>query len=666
VSRLRRLLRPRSIAVVGGRPAERVVRECRRLGFSGPIWPVHPSRDELGGERCVRDLDDLPEAPDAVFVGVNRHATIDVVRRLAAMDAGGALCYASGYAESGEHDLQRELVDAAGEMAILGPNCYGLINALDGVALWPDEHGCAPVERGVGIVSQSGNVGLNLTLQTRGLPVAALVTVGNQASLGTEDVLEEFLDDGRISAVGLFVEALRDPVRFAGLARRAHASGVPIVVLPTGRSDAGAAIAASHTASLAGNREAYAALYARCGVGVVDTPAELLESLALLDAGGPLTGSRIVSLSCSGGEASLVADIAETRGLRFDAFPDAQRERIAATLTELVSIANPFDYHTFMWGDREAMHRTFSATLDGPQDATMLVLDAPVGEGSDASTWAAAAAALADAAATTGRRAVVVATLVECVPDEVRRAARGLPVLHGLAEGLAALAVAGQIGATRPSDTDPAVVMSPVRVNTLDEAVAKDRLAAVGVPVPRRIAADRRDLPTAAAHLCGPLAVKALGVAHKTDSGGVVLGVRGDDDLARAAASMPTDRLLVEEMVAGAVAEVLVTLRRAAPVGWTLTLGAGGTLTELWRDTVTLICPVSRADVDAALARLRTAPLLHGYRGRPRADVESLLDLVMSLQSLVGTSVVEVELNPVIVTTSGAVAVDALWIEEER
>ena len=665
---LARLLNPRSVAVIGGAPAAAVVRQCQKLGYTGEIWPVHPKKSDMHGVACFPTLADLPGVPDAAFVAVNRHLTIEAVAQLRALGAGGAVCYASGFAESGDVDLQVALLEAAGDMSILGPNCYGYVNALDGVALWPDEHGCTRVERGVGIISQSGNVGLNLTLQQRGLNMAYMVTVGNQAGGGVEDVLESFVADHRVTAIGMFIEAIREPQRFADIAIAAVRAGKRIVALQTGKSEAGALIAASHTASLAGNRTAYAALFARCGVATVETPTELVETLKLLDHGGPLAGYRMASLSCSGGEASLVADLSETTSLTFSPFPDDQRSRIEATLTELVSVANPFDYHTFMWGDRAAMGATFGETMDGPHDATMLVLDAPPGGDQDPSTWITAAEAFADAADRTRRRGVVVATMPECLSPEVRSSisARGIAPLQGLREALVALDRCAWLAAHAPQPR-PAAVTAPAASVLVDEQRAKERLGSLGVRVPRGERASRADVLAVASRVGYPVTLKGLGLAHKSEAGAVALGLRDATALEVALAAMPESltEFLVEETVTGIVAEVLVTVRRAAPLGWLITIGAGGVLTELWRDTQSLLAPTTTDEIRSAIERLRISAILAGYRGKPAGDVDALVAFVDHLQRVVvGTNAVEVELNPVLVTTSGAIAVDALLIEE--
>ena len=666
---LSRLLNPRSIAVIGGSPAARVVEQCQKLGYTGKIWPVHPTKKEMHGVACFPSLADLPGVPDAAFVAVNRHLTLDAISQLSAMGAGGAVCYASGFAESGDVELQAELVRRAGELPILGPNCYGYINTLDGIALWPDEHGCLPVQHGVGIISQSGNVGINLTMQQRGLNMAYMVTVGNQAGGGVEDALQSFIDDNRVTAIGMFIEAVREPIRFAELAQLAYKKGKRIVALQTGKSEAGALIAASHTASLAGNRQAYAALFERCAVATVETPTELIETLKMLDNGGVLSGYRLASLSCSGGEASLIADMSEFTNLKFEPFPAEQTARIEATLTELVHVANPFDYHTFMWGDKPAMTATFSETMRGEHDATLLLLDAPPREDQDSSSWLVAAEAFAAAAQATGRRAGCVATMSENFSESMRNSimSLGLNAAQGLRETLVALDRAAWLGTHSPMAL-PAPVDAPGETALVDEANSKTLLASWGVPVPQGARCTRDSVVSESQRIGFPITLKGLGLAHKSEAGAVAVGLRDADQLTAALNAMPSDiaEFLVEQTVTGIVAEVLVSIRRSAPLGWLITVGAGGVLTELWKDTQCLLAPATAPDLHGALQKLRIAPILNGYRGKPAANIDSLVSAILTLQhNVVGSALAEVELNPVLVTTTSSVAVDALIIEEK-
>jgi acyl-CoA synthetase (NDP forming) len=662
---LQRVLAPTSIAVVGGAAAERVVRQNLKLGFPGALWPIHPTRREIAGVPCLPSIDALPAVPDAAFVGVNRNATIDAVRDFAALGAGGAVCYGSGFAESGDAAMQQRLLEAAGDMPFFGPNCYGFVNTFDRVALWPDEHGCGRFERGAAFVSQSGNVACNLTFQRRSVRMGTMITVGNQARLGVEDCIDACLDDQRITTIGLFIEAVRDATRFAEVAERAHRQRVPIVALQTGRSAAGAQIATTHTGSMSGRAAAYDALFARCGVVTVATPSELLETVKVLDRWG-WTGPRTVSLSCSGGEASLVADRAEGSPLQFDDFTPAHTEAVASTLPELVTVSNPLDYHTFIWGDRAAMAATFTAVMDGPQDTTVLVLDAPTAPGLDPRDWHAAADAFADAAAATGGRAAVLATLAEGLDDvlQQRLVGRGVVPLLGLVEGLRALAAA----AVPPTNNAYRHVPAPPPVPTvvIDEADAKQRLRAMGVAVPDGSVVDANGVAAAAADIGFPVTLKALGLAHKSEHGAVAVGLGDQDAVASALRTMPpTARYLVESTVTDVVAELVVAVRADHPIGWLVTVGYGGVATEVWADMVHVLAPVSVDEVVAAVQRLRCAPLLRGYRGRPPADIAAFAELVVTVvNGVVSSGAREVELNPVLVGHHGAVAVDALWLHE--
>ena len=679
MGRLGRLLSPRSLAVVGGRPAELALEQCRRLGFDGDLWPVHPTRALLDGIPCLPTLDDLPGVPDAALVAVNRYATVEVVGRLAAMGAGAAVCYASGFAEAGDDGraLQQDLLAAADGMPVVGPNCYGTVSATVGAALWPDQQGLSRVERGVALVTQSGNIGLNLTLQTRPLSISHLLTLGNQADVGIEECLEDLLGDPAVSAVGLHVEALHDVARFEEACRRASAAGVPIVALKTGSSPRAAEIAASHTSSLVGTDAAYGALFDRLGVRRVRSLGELLDTLLVLDRVGGLPGNRIVSLSCSGGEASIVADRCAGLDLDLPPFSDSQVERIRAALgggeaTDLVSVSNPFDYHTFIWGDRDRLTGTFTSALDGPVDAALLILDFP-GAGLDDATWWPTLEAFAEACASTGTPGVVAASLAENLPVVVEEAATdaGLVAVRGIEAALVVLEAAAQWGARpdHPPLLPPGRPPGPTRRMMGDEA--RRLLEAAGVPVPRWEVVSVDGAGEAADRLGYPVVVKAAGLAHKTEADAVALDLNDagavDEVARRIAGASAAEMVIVERQVGDAVVELLVSVRREDPVGWLLTIGAGGTLVEILEDTCSLLLPVTAEDVRSALQGLSVWPLLAGYRGRPGADVEAVVDAVLGVvqMAVAPDRLVEVECNPLIAGAEGATVVDVLVEHED-
>ena len=679
--RLERLLRPRHVAVIGGRAAEGVITQCDRLGFAGEIWPVNPRRETLGGRTCFASVEALPAAPDAAFVGVERRTSVEIVAALAARGAGGAVCYASGFREAaGELEdgpqLQAALLEAAGAMPLLGPNCYGLINYLEAVALWPDEQGGTrldPEARGVAIVTQSSNIAITLTMQRRGLPLAHVVTAGNQAQTGVSEIASALLEDPRVTALGLHIEGFDDVAAFQAMAAEARRRAVPVVTLKVGRSAPARAAAATHTASLAGSDAAAAALFRRLGIARVETLPGFLEALKLLHVHGPLPGFDIASMSCSGGEAALMADATLGSRLSFRSLSPAAKAGIEAVLGPRVTVANPLDYHTYVWGDEAAMAAAFAALLADGFDLSLLLIDLPRGDRCDDGGWQPTLRAFEAALARSGGRGALLATLPETLPEALAQALvqKGIAPLQGIAEALAAAEAAATIGAAWAAPAPPRPLAAPEDAGparSLDEAEAKACLAASGIAVPAGREVAGADEAVAAAETLGfPVAVKALGLDHKTEAGALRLGLDTAAAVRGAAEALrPLGRgLLVERMVEGGVVEMLLGLQHEPRLGFLLTLGAGGVLAEVLRDTRSLLLPAGEEEVRAALAGLGIAPLLTGYRGGPKADVEALVAMVQALGRFAEARAAELEgldLNPVIVRAEGrgAVAADAL------
>jgi len=674
--RLARLLQPHSIAVFGGRFAEAVVEQCTLMGFAGQVWPVHPTRAAIGGYPCHRSVENLPAAPDAAFVAVNRHQTVDIVERLARRGAGGAVAYASGFGETSAEgaELQRKLVDAAGAMRLIGPNCYGFINFLDGVPLWPDSHGGQRVERGVAILTQSSNIALNLTMNRRGLPLAYLCTLGNQAATGLSALADGILDDDRVTAIGLHIEGIDDPDAFAALADKAKYCGVPIIALKTGRSEIGARLALGHTASIAGSDAVTMVLFRRLGIGQVTSLPALLECLKLLHAGGPLEGSRLVSLSCSGGEAALISDAATARGVTFPAFSEPERARIENTVSDMVRIDNPFDYHTFDWGDGPRLEATFTAAASADVDLAALVLDMPRTDRCDATTWQTTLDSFRRAAASAGRRAAVIASLAEGLPEDTAAALLrdGIAPLAGVDDALEAIDAAAFVGQAKPRSAPwPRPPAPPSRtIETVDESAAKARFAQYGLCVPDgTLCHDAEAAVAAAAGLGGPVVLKAVSkdLHHKTERNAVRLGLRDPAAIDRAAADLLDfgDSVLVERQIEDGVAELILGVGRDPAVGLYLLIGIGGILAELHADKALVLFPLDPSDVETALRSLKAAAVLFGHRNRPAGDVEAVIDAVMAVQRFVEDhrdTLLELEINPLIVRPAGlgAVAVDGL------
>ncbi len=679
--RLARLLRPRSLAIVGGKAAEEAVRQCVALGFVGPIWPVNPKRAAMGGLPCFADLAALPETPDAVFIAAPAPATIALAGTLAG--TGGAICYAADFAESGEEGRERqaELLAAAKGVPLIGPNCYGMLNLFDRVALWPDQHGCLPIDsgKGVAIVSQSGNLALNLTMQARGLPIGYVISVGNCADVTPADLIEALIADERVSAIGLHLEGLGSVARFSQACLAARAAGVPLVALKTGASVKGAALTMSHTSSLAGADALCDALFARYGVARAHDPATFLETLKLLHVAGPLRGRRITSASCSGGEASLTADLAEAAGLETPDFPAATQAALVEVLGPRVHVANPLDYHTYIWGDLAAQTACFAAMLGAGFEASLLILDFPRADRCTAADWDVTLTAFRAASrahpAPPGTARIVASSLAETMPEPIAAAliAEGILPAAGLAEALRAIAAAALIGeaSARPAPFSLTEQAPPIagEPKVWDEVHSKAALGAVGVPVPRGRVLNRAELadPDTTMPAPFPLVLKAVGtdLAHKTEVGGVALGLTSREALQAAADGMASlsNQFLVEEMVGGAVAELIVGVGRDPQFGLFLTLGAGGIFVELLRQTAQVLLPASRADIETALAGLPLHKLLAGYRGKPGCDCPALVDAIARIAAWAmdhADRLEEMDVNPLLALPTGAVAVDAL------
>ncbi len=662
---LTRLLRPRSIAVVGGGAwAEGVIAAAHRIGFDGSVLPVHPTRRLVAGLEAVPSIDALEIAPDATFVGVNRGATLEVLASLRDIGAGGAVAFASGFSEALAEDAtgadrQAQLVAAAGDMPVLGPNCYGFVNALDRTAVWPDQHGLRPVLRGVAILTHSSNIAINLTMQKRGLPIGLMVTCGNMAQTSQAEIALALLDDPRVSALGLHIEGFGDLRQWEVLAEKADRQGVPVVALKVGASEQARSGAMSHTAALAGSAAGAGALLRRLGFAQVPSLPAFLETLKLAYCEGRLSSSRLGSISCSGGEASLVADTAERHGVALPQLAEPQETALREVLGPKVALANPLDYHTYIWRDVDRMAQAWSAMTGHGLGMTMSVVDYPH---TDARDWACATQAALRVKSETGAPFSVAASLPELMPFETAEALMAANVVPfcGLEEALGAIAALGRLPARV---SDPLLLPGRGGAHLISEVEAKAALAQAGIAVPRGgYAQNPEDAASLARQMGGTLVLKGMGFAHKSEAGAVRLGL-APEEVGAAAQAMAAEGYLVEEMVPGAVVELLVGVLRDPAHGFVLTIGAGGVMTELMRDTVSVLLPAPRAVLSEALTRLRIWPVLQGHRGRPGADQEAILrvlDQVTAFVSEQAETLEELEINPLLCTPTGAVAADAL------
>lgn len=670
-----RLLRPRTIAVFGGAQAQEVIRQSDLMGYEGEIWPVHPKKKEILGRKVYRSVQNLPDSPDAAYVGVNRNLTVDIVRDLAQRDAGGAVCYATGFIEAGAEGskLQESLLKASGDMPLVGPNCYGILNYLDGAMLWPDQQGGRRVEEGVAIITMSSNVGFNLTMQRRGLPIAYMLSLGNKLKFDLHDAIRVFAGQDRVTALGLYVEALPDPKAFQAAVDFARDLGKPIVAIKTGCSDVAKKMVVSHTASLAGSDELVTALFQRLGVARVYSLEGLMEALKVLHILGPLQGARIGAMSTSGGDLTLLAD-ALGPGLSMPPLSEKVARDLQAVIHPLMKAANPFDFQMFDWNDEESMARNFTAFMAEKFDVALCLLDYPREDMCDPSTWAGAEGGFVRAAKETGTQGAVLSTFSDTISEGVaeRLMKDNVAALAGIDAGVAGIQAAVDVGAAWHRPVAPPLLTGFGReaandINVLDEALSKRVLHQNGVPIPSGQVVEPADAVEAAESLGYPVVVKALGFVHKTEVNGIRIGLADAHAVSDAVTEMSdlASSFLVEKMIDGVVAELIVGVARDEQFGPHLLVGGGGILVELMKDSASLLLPTTKEWVLQALEGLKCAPLLKGFRGSPPADLDAAADAVLAVADMVMEnpgSIVELDINPLMLRAEGkgVVAADAL------
>ena len=669
-SRLRRLFSPKSVAVIGGGVwCRSVIEQLFKIGYKGKIFPVHPSKKEILGLKYFKDLEEVPIEIDASFVGVNRNITIEVVKKLNDLNAGGAVCFASGFLEAeddkqGSGKLQKSLIEAAGDMPILGPNCYGFINYLDRSVLWPDQHGGKAVDRGVAILTQSSNLAINITMQNRGLPISYIMSVGNQASLGFPEIGMYLLSDPRVTALGLHIEGIGDVRAFEELATKARKLGKSIVVLKVGKSAEARKAAQSHTASLAGNAQGAKSLFKRLGISEVDRLEVLLDTLKIFHLNGPLFSKNVRSLSCSGGEASLVSDLAQEYGIQFPKLEKENISELRSVLGEMVALSNPLDYHTYIWGDVEAMASTFIAMMRGHDGITIIIVDFPRNDNCDPSAWNCVITAAKKAKIVEDKPLALVSTLSENIPEQVsfKLLESNIITLHGLDTALAAISASSSN--QKPMNPKSIFLSNPTGKSTLvNEYVAKKSLEKYGLKIPKTEKCLLSDAHFVSDQIGYPVVLKALGSAHKSEMGEVVLNLENKKAVKNASKKISKKNVIIEKMIDDTIVELLIGIVHDPAHGMLLTIGAGGILTEILSDTSSLLLPSSEDDVLECFNQLKISKIAKGYRGFSGVDVNQIVDAIMKIQEFVldnRDKVFEIEINPLLVTSSEVIVADAL------
>ena len=538
----------------------------------------------------------------------------------------------------------------------------------------------------------------SLTFNQRSVSFSYVIGAGNQSILGIEDYLETLVGHPAVNAFGLYVESLRDIPKFTDAAIRALEMNTPIVALKVGHSEIAARSTITHTGSLSGSSERYQALFERLGIISVATPSLLLETLKMVTFAGAPAGNRLAAFTCSGGDVAMLADSAEGTDVVFPEPSAAAQSDLARLLPEIATISNPLDYTTPLWGQETVLNRVFRSTLKDGFDAALLVQDyPPQALDEDRPMYLADARAFIEATRAAGIPGAICSTVPENIDVDARQflLEQRVAPLQGVAEAVTAISGASKFGQKRKESIGQLDVMrlrlpgcDHKELQNYDEWESKQFLARFEIPVPDGRLASAAEAPAAAAELEFPVAVKFIhkDITHKTDLGALHLNLMTKDEVGDAVADITKrigsgdisdGKFLVEKMITPVIAEVLVGVVNDDQFGHVLTIGSGGALVELIRDTHTLLLPTTRKEIHQAITGLRVSQLIAGYRNQTSVPLEHLVDLILRVTYLsesLDAALGELELNPVLISPSGPVAVDAvlraapneLWTRDEE
>jgi acyl-CoA synthetase (NDP forming) len=688
-SRLAAFLKPRSVALVGcpsdlTRPGARPLVYLQKHGYPGQVYPVNPRHAEIGGLRAYPSLADLPERPDAVWIGVPGGDVPAVLEEAARLKIPNAIILTAGFGETdaagrARQEALRAIADAAG-MTVLGPNMLGFINCWDRVPLTFSPAGGIDrlIPGALGIASQSGALGgvvVNRAFD-RMIGVSAMVSTGNEIGITVSECLEYFAEDPRTQAVALVAEGIRDGERFKAAAARLLETGKPLVALKLGRSSTGRRNALTHTGALAGSHEAWRAVARQLGIIDVETFEELVEVAGFLcrERRSPRRGVGV--LTTSGGASIMTADQLEARGLALPRLSASTGQALAALLPEhAVTRDNPVDVTA---GLSEALFEQVLATVVGDERIDVVLTAVTGARGVERARNVARVAHVADkpvvvcwlgGSLTDAGVSVLDTEGVACFRNP-RTAALALAAVRDFAAARRARAPRN----ARRATPEHAPVRPPAgRPGPLPYTEAAALARRAGIPLaPEALVATPAAAARAARRLGFPVVLKVVArdLPHKTDAGVLALNLRTADEVSRAARRLLTtarryrvEGLLVQRMVGGV--EVLAGVTRDPTFGLLLVVGAGGVQAELLGDTTARPLPVTRGEILTMLGEVRSLGVLRGFRGAPAADVPALVAAVAGVARLAGAlgeRLQALDVNPIVVGARGrgAWAVDLL------
>lgn len=692
---LKKLLAPKTVAIVGASEKEGFGGDtCRNvLSYADcdRVYFVNPKRDTVFGKKCWPSLDALPVDIDLVVVCTPQKTVEDILRQAAAKGAGGAVVYASGYSEVGteegrEADRSLRALCAELDMALMGPNCAGFMNYVDKVAAFAFISAERDRTGAVGIISQSGQLCLSL-MDSPSMRFSYSISAGNCSVVSMEDYLSYLVEDEHTKVIGLYLEGVTQPAKFLAGLRAAALKRKPVVVLKAGRSEKGSRVAASHTGSLAGADRMYDAIFKKFGVIRVRDVEELLATTQLFATLPSLPESTgFASINLSGGETGICADNGDMEGIDFPDFQPETLEKLKALLPSYASPANPLDTTATISYDADVYASVLRAVMDDPSIGMVIVGYTLLYEIADPCIHY-MARGIEKVMAEGNCKPVAMLPFLESSrnPEYLERlAAAGVPVLPPPVYAFAALRYLKEFISYRPEEhtLDLAIPSLPAarERRALSEFESGRILQEYGIPTPEGVVAATAEEAAAAAERLGyPVALKiaSADILHKSDIGGVELGIRSSDAareafgriMANAREKAPQaviDGVLVQKMLKPGT-EVIIGVNNDPQFGPAVLVGLGGIFVEVFRDTSLLPAPFSREEARAMLDELKAIPLFKGYRGKAPLDLEALAGMIANVARLAADrrdEIVELDVNPVFVYEQGqgVCAADALVI----
>ena len=641
---LKKLFRPKSLAVVGGYWTDFVIQGNRKLGFKGPIWHINPTRTSNKKNKYYKNIKDLPGVPDCVYIAVSRDLTVNIIKDFASLRTGGAVCLASRFSETNSKEgllKTKQLIKNAGAMPFLGPNCYGFINYLDKVSVWSDQIAGNPSKNGIALICQSGTIGNTISFNQRSLSIGYIISVGNQTCVSIEDSIEYVLNDKRVTAIGIYAESFNNIELFYKVLEKAKNKNIPVAIVKVGRSKIASETIMSHTGSLSGKEDIYDAIFKQLGATRCNTLAELCETLKLFHTIGVLKGNKIAIMGPSGGDMAMAGDKSEGLEINYSPIPKKIVKNLEKVNHKGVIISNPFDLQTYNWNDPKSLRKTFDLMFKANFDLIGLMLDFPNVEDCDITEWEDIVDEYILSAKLKKKRAAIIASLPETLPKHIRDKClkSGIVPLQGLKESLYAIHCSILIGQAWSKFNLLKVFKSNNKIRSLkktySEHESKKILRSYGIGIPKSILSNIKQAVADSKKIGFPLVIKINSnqILHKTEIKGVFTNINSENEIKKNLKHLSKlgNEILIEKMIQDQVTEMIIGIKIDDQFGPVIIVGSGGIYTELMNDSVTLLLPLKKSIIIKSINDLKISRLLKGLRGKPEGDIQATVQAIMKL-----------------------------------